>query len=47
MQIAKDIDPGYFNEIVKAKKKGVNIIAYSCKVTDKEISVKNKITVNI
>ena len=47
MVIAKDIDPDYFNEIVKAKKKGVNIIAYSCKVTDKEISVKNKITVNI
>ena len=47
MVIAKDIDPDYFNEIVKAKKNGVNIIAYSCKVTDKEISVKNKITVNI
>ena len=31
MKIANDIDQNYYNEIIKAKK-GVKIIAYSCKL---------------
>ena len=34
MKIANDIDSNYYNEIIKAKKKGVKIIAYSCKVNE-------------
>ena len=47
MKIAEDIDPDYFNEIKKAKKNGVKIIAYSCNVNEKEISVNKKIKVVI
>jgi len=47
MKIAEDIDPDYFNEIKKAKKNGVKIIAYSCNVNEKEISVNKKIKVII
>ena len=47
MKIANDIDIDYFNEIKKAKKKGVKILAYSCKVRDNEISVNKKIKIII
>jgi sugar fermentation stimulation protein A len=47
MRIASDIDPNYFNEIKKAYKKGVKIIAYSCKVKDNEITVNKSIKVII
>ena len=47
MKIAKDIDADYYDEIKKAKKKGVKIIAYSCKVKDNEISVNKSIKVMI
>jgi sugar fermentation stimulation protein A len=47
MKIASDIDPNYFNEIKKAKKKGVKIIAYSCKVKDNEIKINKNIKVKI
>ena len=47
MKIASDIDIDYFNEIKKAKKKGVKILAYSCKVRDNEISVNKKIKIMI
>ena len=47
MRIASDIDPNYFDEIKKAKEKGVNIIAYSCKVKDNEITVSKSIKVII
>jgi len=46
-QIAKDIDPEYYDEIKKAKKNGVKIFAYSCKVNNKEISVNKKIKVKL
>ena len=46
-QIAKDIDPKYYDEIKKAKKNGVKIFAYSCKVNNKEISVNKKIKVKL
>ena len=47
MKIANDIDPEYFEEIKKAKKNGVKILAYSCKVQENEISVNRNIKVNI
>ena len=47
MKIANDIDSNYYNEIKKAKKNGVKIIAYSCKVNESEISINNKIKVEI
>ena len=47
MKIANDIDLNYYNEIKKAKKYGVKIIAYSCKVNENEISISNKIKVKI
>ena len=47
MKIANDIDSNYYNEIIKAQKNGVKIIAYSCKVNGGEISIKNKIKVEI
>ena len=47
MKIADDIDLNYYNEIKKAKKSGVKIIAYSCKVNENEISISNKIKVKI
>tara|TARA_A100001011_G_scaffold395007_1_gene488775 strand:- start:2835 stop:3530 length:696 start_codon:yes stop_codon:yes gene_type:complete len=47
MKIASDIDIDYFNEIKKAKKKGVKILAYSCKVKDNEITINKKIKIMI
>ena len=47
MKIASDIDPDYFTEIKKAKKKGVKIIAYSCKVKDNEIAINKNIKIII
>ena len=47
IRIASDIDPNYFDEIKKAKEKGVKIIAYSCKVNDNEITVNKSIKVII
>jgi len=47
MKIANDIDPEYFKEIKKAKKNGVKILAYSCKVKENEISVNRNIKVSI
>ena len=47
MKIANDIDSNYYNEIKKAKKNGVKIIAYSCKVNESEITINNKIKVKI
>ena len=47
MKIAKDIDFEYYNEIKIAKKNGVNIIAYDCKVKNNEIILKNKIKIDL
>ena len=46
MKIASDIDMDYFNEIKKAKK-GVKLLAYSCKVKDNEISINKRIKIII
>ena len=47
MKIANDIDSNYYNEIIKAQKNGVKIIAYSCKVNESEITINKKIKVKI
>lgn len=47
MKIASDIDLNYYNEIKKAKRKGVKVIAYSCKVKDNEITLDKNIKVII
>ena len=47
MKIANDIDSNYYNEIIKAKKNGVKIIAYSCIVNESKITINNKIKVKI
>jgi len=47
LKIANDIDSEYFKEIKKAKKNGVKIIAYSCKVKENEISITKNIKVKI
>ena len=47
MKIANDIDSNYYNEIIKAKKNGVKIIAYSCKVNESKITINNKVKVKI
>ena len=47
LKIANDIDSEYFKEIKKAKKNGVKIIAYSCKVKDNEITVSKNIKIII
>jgi len=46
-KIANDIDSNYYKEIRKALKNGVKIIAYSCKVKMSEITINNKIKVEI
>ena len=47
MKIANDIDSNYYNEIIKAQKNGIKIIAYSCKVNESEITINNRIKVEI
>ncbi len=47
LKIANDIDSEYFEEIKKAKKNGVKIIAYSCKVKENEISITKNIKVKM
>ena len=47
MKIANDIDSNYYNEITKAQKNSVKIIAYSCKVNASEITINKKIKVKI
>ena len=45
-RIAKDIDSDYYNNFVEAKKKGLNFIAYRCKLNSKEIFIEKKIIIN-
>ena len=47
MKISKDIDPDYFDEIKRADKKGVKIIAYDCKFGNNEITLKKKIKIDL
>ena len=44
-QIAKDIDPEYYKNYCKAKKAGVNFLAYRCKISTKEILIEKKLKI--
>ena len=44
-KIAKDIDQIYFENYKKAKKAGVKILAYRCKLSSKEIKIEKKINI--
>ena len=44
-KIAKDIDNEYYENYLKAKKAGVNFLAYRCKINSKEIFIDKKIKV--
>jgi len=45
-RIAKDIDSDYYNNFLEAKKKGVNFIAYRCKLNSKEIIIDKKVKID-
>ena len=44
-KIAKDIDNEYYENFLKAKKAGVNFLAYRCKISSKEIFIDKKIEI--
>ena len=44
-KIAKDIDSEYYKNYLKAKKAGVNFLAYRCKINSKEIFVEKKLKI--
>ena len=44
-KIAKDIDAEYYKNYLKAKKAGVNFLAYRCKISPKEILIEKKIKI--
>ena len=44
-KIAKDIDSQYYVNYLKAKKAGVNFLAYTCKINIKEILIDRKIKI--
>ena len=44
-KIAKDIDKEYYENYLLAKKKGVNFLAYRCKINSNEIKVEKKIKI--
>jgi len=44
-KIAKDIDNEYYENYLKAKKAGVNFLAYRCKISSKEIFIEKKIKI--
>ena len=45
-KIAKDIDSDYYNNFIDANKKGLNFIAYRCKLNPKEIVKEKKIRID-
>ena len=44
-KIAKDIDAEYYKNYIKAKKAGVNFLAYRCCLNSKEIKIEKKINI--
>ena len=44
-RIAKDIDPNYFKDYIKAKKAGVKFLAYRCSLNSKQIKIEKKIKI--
>ena len=45
-RIAKDIDSDYYINFIDAKKKGLNFIAYRCKLNSNEIFIEKKIRID-
>ena len=45
-RIAKDIDSDYYINFIDAKRKGLNFIAYRCKLNSKEIFVEKKVKID-
>ena len=45
-KIAKDIDSDYYNNFIDANKKGLNFVAYRCKLNPKEIIIEKKIRID-
>ncbi len=44
-KIAKDIDKDYYENYLKAKKSGVQFLAYKCKIDPKQIKIDKKIKI--
>ena len=44
-KIAKDIDAEYYNNYLKAKKAGVNFLAYRCDISSKKIFIDKKLKI--
>ncbi len=44
-KIAKDIDEEYYNAYLKAKKAGVNFLAYGCDISSKKIFINKKLKI--
>ena len=44
-KIAKDIDVEYYNNYLKAKKAGVNFLAYRCDISSKNIFIDKKLKI--
>ena len=44
-KIARDIDSEYYKNYIKAKKAGVNFLAYRCKINSKEILIEKKLKI--
>jgi sugar fermentation stimulation protein A len=44
-KISKDIDEKYYENFIQAKKKGVNFLCYSSKMSNKEINLNKKIEI--
>ena len=44
-KIAKDIDGEYYNAYLKAKKAGVNFLAYRCDISSKRIFIDKKLKI--
>ena len=45
-KIARDIDDEYYKNYLKAKKAGVNFLAYRCKISPEEILIEKKIKIS-
>ena len=44
-KIAKDLDKDYYENYIKAKKSGVQFLAYRCKIDTKQIKIDKKIKI--
>ena len=44
-KIAKDIDNEYYENYLRAKKAGVNFLAYRCKISSKKILIEKRLKI--